>query len=283
MAGNFPRRAIELGSGLIFDPLPALMPPLFQSYDRALLQLRKAVGDPRVLEELRRFLARWIPAEPLTDHQVIHESAKAVGQGRAAIRPKQPPASDIPWDQVAKDLGRFEGDASHLYLDTKGYATVGIGRMLPDAEEAETLNFTVRATGQPATKAQIAAYFAKVHTQPAGQRWQNYHTDLDLPQDTINRLAIEIAKRSSREVAARYKNYDKYPVEVKQVLIDMRFNMRGNMDKFKKFKTAVEQAYLTHSGKLWEEAARESYRRDVQPARNQWASDMILKGGGVKR
>ena len=114
-------------------------------------------------------------------------------------------------------------------------------------------------------------------------RWQSYKADLDLPQETINKLAIAIAKRSSAEVAAEYKGYANYPVEVKQVLIDMRFNMRNNMHKFKKFKAAVEQAQATGSGKLWEEAAQESYRRDVQPDRNTWAHDMILKGGGVKR
>ncbi len=119
--------------------------------------------------------------------------------------------------------------------------------------------------------------------QPSNQLPQKYTSDLDLPQTEIDRLVKEIAERCDKEVASRYKGYASYPVEVRQVLIDMRYNMGGNMDKFKNFKKWVEQAATSHSASDWTNAAKESYRRDVQQDRNDWASDMILKGGGVKK
>ena len=198
------------------------------------------------------------------------------------IKPESQTQS-LPMADIVKDLERFEGNVPHMYVDTKGYVTVGVGKMLPSAAEAQKLPFVVRSTKAPATPAQIASDFEAVHAQPKGQNWRKYKSDLDLPQPTIYELTQKIAERCSNEVKARSVGYDRYPTEVKRVLIDMRFNMGGNMDKFKNFKKNIELASRTNAGKDWEAAAKESHRKDVQPDRNDWAYNMILKGGDVKK
>ena len=48
-------------------------------------------------------------------------------------------------------IKRGEGCISHMYLDTVGKVTVGVGNMLPTAEAAVELPFIDRDTGASAT------------------------------------------------------------------------------------------------------------------------------------
>ncbi len=219
----------------------------------------------------------------MTDHEVLMEVAQLVVRGDAAVRDVPVKSGELPWPQILTDLQRFEGSISHMYVDSKGYVTVGVGRMLPNATEAQKLGFVVRSTGVRATPEQIAADFAKVHAQPMNHLPGFYKSDLDLPQTEIDRVTKEIAERCDKEVSASYIGYGRYPVELRQVLIDMRYNMGGNMDNFKSFKKAVERANQVGNGEDWELAARESHRRDVSTERNRWTSDMILKAAGIKK
>ena len=281
------KRRIRIHHHTYLDPNPARgLHTLFVTFEGALRELQAAVGKTMVMAELRALLPTWLMPALMNDHQVVHHVATQVAQGKAAIKTTPAAADDLPWTQILADLERFEGNVPHMYVDSKGYVTVGVGKMLPNATEAKKLGFVVRATKAPATPDQIAADFAKVQAQPMNHLPSFYKSDLDLPQSEVDRITKEIAQRCDKEVAARYTGYDDYPVEVKQVLIDMRFNMGGNMDKFKNFKKAIETAHHTGSGKDWETAAKESYRRDVgapDAGRNLWARDMILKGGGVAK
>jgi hypothetical protein len=220
-----------------------------------------------------------------TDEQVISYVAHLVEAGRAALKFMRADSGDLPWPQILKDLEHFEGNIPHMYRDTKGFVTVGVGKMLPDVGEAQKLAFVVRATKRPATREQIAADFAKVKAQPWSKDTDadDYDSDLDLPQLEIDRILKVIAQRSAEEVAARYKGFNQYPVQVKQALIDMRYNMNANMDKFLQLNRYTELAYQTGAGRDWELAAQHSHRKDVGGERNDWTRDMILKGGGVKK
>ena len=279
------RHRIRIHHHTYLDPHPALGLTLYTTLERALRELQLAVGKTMVMAELRALLPSWLLPATMTDHQVVRHVATQVAQGKAAITTAAP-TDDLPWPEILANLEDFEGNVPHMYVDTKGYVTVGVGKMLSDAAAAQKLKFVVRATKTPATAAEIAADFAKVKAQPMGHLPSFYKSDLDLPQTEVDRITKEIAEQCDKEVAARYAGYAKYPVQVRQALIDMRFNMGPNMDKFKKFKASIEKAHQTGNGKDWETAATESYRKDVGPPeqrRNVWTSDMILKGGGVKK
>jgi GH24 family phage-related lysozyme (muramidase) len=44
-----------------------------------------------------------------------------------------------------------EGNISHMYLDSKGLVTVGVGQMIPEADEATKLSFVERGTAARAS------------------------------------------------------------------------------------------------------------------------------------
>jgi GH24 family phage-related lysozyme (muramidase) len=53
------------------------------------------------------------------------------------------------------NIERYEGRVNHLYLDSRGFVTVGVGHLLSSVEKAQELAF-VTDSGEPATTAMIA-------------------------------------------------------------------------------------------------------------------------------
>ena len=56
---------------------------------------------------------------------------------------------------LKKKLFEYEGNVPHMYLDTKGFVTVGVGHLLKDVEAAKKMPFVVRDTSVSATVKQI--------------------------------------------------------------------------------------------------------------------------------
>lgn len=56
-------------------------------------------------------------------------------------------------------LEQYEGRVEHMYLDTRGYITVGVGSMLSDVTAATKLPFVHNSTNEPATYEQIKEEF----------------------------------------------------------------------------------------------------------------------------
>lgn len=55
---------------------------------------------------------------------------------------------------LRKKLEKYEGCISHMYRDTKGYVTVGVGHMIPNVAAAQKLNF-VTGTDKKASAEEI--------------------------------------------------------------------------------------------------------------------------------
>src|SRR5436190_1761603 len=83
-----------------------------------------------------------------------------------------------------------EGTLPHMYLDTAGMVTVGVGHMTPDAEAAQKLTFVVRSSGSTATEEQIAADYENVSRQQKGMSASHYQqfTKLDMKSSAIDAL-----------------------------------------------------------------------------------------------
>src|SRR5260370_42000125 len=64
-------------------------------------------------------------------------------------------------DDSLAHLEIFEGTVPWMYLDTKGFVTVGVGELLANAVKAQTLAF-VDPAGQPSTQDAILAEFNRV-------------------------------------------------------------------------------------------------------------------------
>ena len=292
MARTSPHQAvIPIRPLLLLDPNPvrhfssrSQLPS--RNHGFALLELQAALGNVLTMNKLRALLPPSAVPGGRGDAEVIEAVATLVTHGQATLKFQSAEPGELPWPDILHDLGRpdFEGTVTHLYADSLGKVTVGVGTMLASVGEAQRLAFVVRQTGKPATQTEIAADYNSVLSQwrtTPNQKATSYQTALDLPQAEIDRVLQVRAERSAHQLAARYRGWNNYPTDVKRALIDMRYNMNDNMNKFVTFQTAIEKAAQTHAAADWQAAADASDRPQVSDARNLWTRDMILRGGGV--
>jgi len=88
---------------------------------------------------------------------------------------------------------KFEGAIPWIYLDVKGFATVGLGCLLEPAGLAQSLPFVIRGTDTKATPDQITRDWVTVKRNRLlahqGAQRARFYTDLDLPKEGIEQLA----------------------------------------------------------------------------------------------
>jgi lysozyme len=106
--------------------------------------------------------------------------------------------------RLARQLRRDEGTVLHVYEDTRGYLTAGVGHLLP-----RTTDLTV---GTPVTEEQVT-------------RW--LREDIAIALGACQRL---------------WPAFDTYPAEVQQILANMAFNLGGSgLAGFRVLRAAVTQ------------------------------------------
>ena len=182
-------------------------------------------------------------------------------------------ATDVPWAVAAADFTLWEGRFAYMYLDTRGFVTVGVGKMLPDVAAAQALGFVRRSDGQPATAAEIRADFERVKQQPMGRLAKTYKasTLLDLPDAAVDALLQTTVHGFETSLRANFAGYDNYPAPAKRALLDMVYNLGpSKLMAFANLKKAVE-------AKKWAVAAQECERRGPSPERNNWTREMFMK------
>lgn len=177
---------------------------------------------------------------------------------------------------------RFEGSIPWMYLDTKGKVTVGIGHMIPDADAATRLPFTVSPeppSGGAETADEIAvrSAFAVVATAPGGMLARRYER-LTAPRlSTTAMRAVHEADTSAflTRIRARFGAFDSYPLPARLAILDMAYNLglSGLWDKFPRWRAACLD-------RNWRVCAEECRRRDIQGARNLWTRQQFLEAAG---
>ena len=184
--------------------------------------------------------------------------------------------TELDWSELKADFNLWEGRVPHMYLDTKGLVTVGVGKMLPDAAAAQALPFVRRDNGAAATSDEIRRDYDTVRAQPKAMLAGSYRkfTQLDLPDAAIDALLKTTADKFIADVAARYSGWATLPAPAKRALIDMAYNLGvGGLMEFVRLKAAVE-------ARNWDVAAKECERRGISPTRNDWTRDLFLKCKG---
>jgi GH24 family phage-related lysozyme (muramidase) len=168
---------------------------------------------------------------------------------------------------------RFEGSISHMYLDTVGAVTVGVGRMLPDAVAAAKLAFLRNADQAAAAAQEIKDEFSVVHGKEKGKVASFYKqfTTLHLTDATIDTLLTEDLERVVTGLTGKLPDYGSYPEKVQEALVDMAFNLglNGLMTKFPKFIGHIKQ-------RDWKAAAGECKRGGISDARNNEIKQLLL-------
>jgi hypothetical protein len=252
-------------------------------------QQAAASHEPQVFDRLvRRGKAGWVnvPGKPIAvlvekgTGCVLEDSRGSLVLKRRVMLPSKPAVSESVFLQHLKDP-EVENFVPHMYLDSEGNVTVGIGTLLPDAAKAETLPFVRRGSSVAATSQEIKQAFNSVkssgltNTRAPGFR---HLTNIDLSEAESELKALTDMKDFIRIIRSsdNFPEFDTYLVAAKMGLLDMVYTLgaKGTREEYPVFTSAVRRRNF----KL---AAQESYRPTLSAKRNgivrAWLDDAARK------
>ncbi len=205
-------------------------------------------------------------------HKKINEKLAST----AAVTPAAPISGSLK-ATLKKNIKKYEGCVPHMYLDTKGYVTVGIGHLLHDIEAAKKVPFTVRGTGAIATAKQIEEEFKVIKARPFGKdeaytRFKPF-TKLIITELNINAQVDKHIKIFENDLKRIYgvSEFSSYPNNVKLALFDMIFNLG-----IYKLKDTFPNFNKHMKAKNFKKAAIESNRKDISAERNTYVRNLFL-------
>ncbi len=248
-------------------------------------QQAAASHEPQVFDRLvRRGKAGWVnvPGKPIAvlvekgTGCVLEDSRGSLVLKRRVMLPSKPAVSESVFLQHLKDP-EVENFVPHMYLDSEGNVTVGIGTLLPDAAKAETLPFVRRGSNVAATSQEIKQAFNSVkssgltNTRAPGFR---HLTNIDLSEAESELKALTDMKDFIRIIRSsdNFPEFDTYLVAAKMGLLDMVYTLgaKRTRERFPDFTSAVRRRNF----KL---AAQESHRKQPSAKRNQTVRDWFLQ------
>lgn len=177
--------------------------------------------------------------------------------------------------ELRKKLAKYEGTVFHMYLDSKGYVTVGVGHLINTVADAQKLSFIDEKTKKKATADEIKTDFETISKQQKNKLASFYkpHTKLVLEQTDIDGLTNEHIDNFYKELKKIYSDFDDYPEEARLALFDMIFNL--GMTNLKTSWTNFNDAIKS---KDWQKAADNSSRKSpVSAERNMYVKDLLEK------
>lgn len=177
-------------------------------------------------------------------------------------------------DAFTADIGRWEGNVDHMYLDDQGNVTVGKGKLLSNAEGAMALPFRDRATGNRASADEISTEFDLIDAMEGSKkRLASYYapfTHLYLPQSDIDRMVIDHMRRDFEDLLQQYADFGNLPVSAQIALWDMIYNLGpGGLEDFRLLRQAIRDGD-------WAEAARQSHREGPSEERNRFVFNLFM-------
>lgn len=173
-------------------------------------------------------------------------------------------------------LQEYEGRIEHMYLDTKGFVTIGVGHLITDVAEAKKLNFVTIKDSKKATGEQVEDDFDSVKKQVKGLVASSYkkHIKLKLSASDIDSLTNKHIEVFEGELKSIYGGaaFNDYPSEVRLALFDMIFNlgMTKLKNQYVKFNNHIKE-------KKWQAAANESKRIGISDLRNDYVKGLLEK------
>jgi len=169
-------------------------------------------------------------------------------------------------EQVKSSIVQNEGSINHLYLDTRGNATIGVGQLIASVESAKSLNLVVRETGDLATEQEIEQEYTNIVAQKVGMVASRYKdfTKLELSQKEIDLQLDRHIDEFVSSLERKVDNFEQFPDPAQNALLDMAFNLgvSGLVKKFPKLIQASNQ-------QDWQTCAAECKRRGISDQRNQ--------------
>ena len=183
------------------------------------------------------------------------------------------------------ELLKWEGATTWIYRDVVGYATVAVGNLLHDADDACALPFFNVTEGRAATTEEIRREFVRVMSCQRGQRASAYRATKLTPRIELSDgyVAILVRQRLEKEFLPGLRKmcpgFDAFPEPAQACLVDLAYNLGIGRPA-----TADHKATgLTAFGDLraacnrgdWETAARECHVSTSRPERNAWRAERL--------
>lgn len=171
-------------------------------------------------------------------------------------------------------MEKYEGKIGHMYLDSKGFVTVGVGHLLKGLASAQKLSFR-KNNNMPASKDEIKADYEEVKKQPKNRLASFYkkHVKLKISEMDINTLTNKHIDSFEAELKRIFPDFSMYQSEVRLALFDIIFNvgMTDLNNNWPNFKKAVK-------AKNWSTASKESNRKaPIAAERNKYVKDLFEK------
>lgn len=175
-------------------------------------------------------------------------------------------------DDSLAHLEIFEGTVPWMYLDTRGFVTVGVGELLANAAKAGTLAF-VDPDGEPSSQDAILGEFNRVSALVPAKVAAFYRSPTSpvLPHGAIDTLLMNHLNFFDGQLAGRFPNYASFPDTAKLGLLDLIYNLGqvGLFQHFPHFMAAVDK-------QDWLGAASNCHRVGPSQARNDWTRQQFL-------
>ncbi len=158
----------------------------------------------------------------------------------------------------------FEGVIKHLYLDSEGLPTCGVGFLVATEDACSKLPW------QPSVQAALADW-RLVKSQPKGFAAKHYAAfcKASLSNQSMRLLFTMRVNEFRRQIADWH--LERYPLEAQIALLDLAYNLGpGGLAKYAKLRAALER-------RNWVAAAEECSRRGVQQRRNDATRALFLR------
>lgn len=183
---------------------------------------------------------------------------------------------------VEKKLEEYEGRYNHMYLDSKGKVTIGVGHLIANKNALSTVTLYTVKNKLPSTAATVKQKqdeYDVIAKQKKNYKasWYQQHTSLVMKDADINKLRDSHITTFYSELSGMYTKakgfttgFDDMPEEVQKALFDMIFNLGQTKLRttFTKFNDAIKK-------EKWDEAAKQCNRPDVNAARNNYVKGLF--------
>ncbi|HZZ88502.1 MAG TPA: hypothetical protein VFE13_09230 [Caulobacteraceae bacterium] len=265
------------------------------SFAQAMNVLRRALDDDAAMSVFRRILPAG-GARLASDHDVLRRVAREVARGRMLVVSRQ--GADEPGaSRYAAATNRayrtiltnsFVETTDHMWQDTGGVVTVGVGKQLPTPSAALLLKFVYRNRLGPATPAEINAAYMTVRAAIPNGTPLSYRrlTDLDLAPGEAERQLTADLMRTEDDCRRLFPGWARFPLPAQIALLDMIF-APGELDgsggasayageRQRQGPLQVQKVRQAVLRQDWAAASRVCRRAGIAPARNSWTASQFL-------
>lgn len=168
-------------------------------------------------------------------------------------------------------ISRWEGCVEHLYLDSRGFCTIGLGFLVQSSEACRQLGLVDRLTLAPAHDIEKTNEYAKVVKLAPGHpaSWYSQATHLILPESDIHDLFRQKEATFLKGLIGLYPQYKSLPAPVQLALFDMAWNLGiQGLSHFHHMHDAIIASD-------WNQTALQCHRSTCRDSRNQATADLF--------